>query len=298
MDAPWTTRKLLAWTTQHFESRDVDSPRVAAEMLLSHVLGVQRLKLYMEPDRPASQEERDTFRALVTRAGKHEPVDYLIGKTPFFSMELRVSPAVLIPRPSTETIVEHVLQRQRTRATPEADEGQPREPLRLADVCTGSGAIAVALARHLPDARFVATDLSADALAVAKANAQDHGVADRIDFREGDLLAPLGDERFDYLLSNPPYISDAEWADVLPNVKDYEPTLALRSGVDGLDHLRRLLADAHRHLKPGGQVLLECSSTHTDAVRQLAEANAGLAHCNILKDHEDFPRVLVADATG
>jgi release factor glutamine methyltransferase len=286
----WTTRKLLAWTAEHFEQRQIDSPRVAAEMLLSHVLGVPRLRLYMEPDRPASAEERDRFRGLVARAGKHEPVDYLIGKAPFFSLELRVGPAVLIPRPSTETIVEHVLQRQRGRDS----EGS----VLIADVGTGSGAIAVALAKHLSDARFVATDLSDDALEIARQNAADHGVADRIDFRQGDLLEPLSGQRFDYLLSNPPYIRDAEWADVAPNVRDHEPTSALRSGPDGLDHLRPLIADAATHLRPGGQALFEFSSTQADAVLDLAAAAPGIENAVILKDHEQFPRVLVVDRVG
>lgn len=328
----WTTRKLLAWTTQHFEDKSIDSPRVAAEMLLGHVLGVPRLKLYMEPDRPASAEERDTFRALVARAGKHEPVDYLIGRAPFFSLEFRVTPAVLIPRPSTETIVEYVLQRTRIAPAepPSADliddhdnDSEPHsggeqtaettleptiseKPLppkaperdfrgRIADICTGSGAIAIALAKHLPEACFVATDLSQDALKVAQQNARDHGVAERIDFRQGDLLHPLGDERFDYLLSNPPYISDAEWAEVLPNVKDYEPVAALRSGADGLEHLRLLIESADHHLLPGGQALFEMSSTQADAVLELAQSNPGYTNPNILKDHERLPRVLVVD---
>lgn len=346
----WTTRKLLAWTTKHFEDKGVDSPRVAAEMLFGHVLGVARLKLYMEPDRPASDAERETFRALVGRAGKHEPVDYLIGKAPFFGLELRVTPAVLIPRPSTETIIETVLQAVRSaervdddlkthetetpgpapvqavaatgeltyepephpgeasrdtqdatpKATPASASPAPVKPTpqfngRIADVCTGSGAIAVTLATQLPEATFVATDLSEDALAVAKQNAQDHGVADRIDFRLGDLYEPLGDERFDFVLSNPPYISDAEWAEVLPNVKDYEPTMALRSGADGLDHLRSLIAGAAPYLLTGGRLLLEMSSTQADATQQLAAA-AGLRDIQVLKDHEQLPRVLVASA--
>lgn len=363
---PWTTRKLLGWTTQHFEDKDVDSPRVAAEMLLGHVLGVERLRLYMEPDRPASDAERDRFRELVARAGRHEPVDYLVGKSPFFGLELRVTPAVLIPRPSTETLVEHVLQRERppevppplpeisqTRteavaaapvaptgeltyepepeiretespadahgqgsgtsggSVPVSDDPDPPDGLApaapthasdhrsssIADVGTGSGAIVVALAKHLPAATFVATDLSDAALDVARQNAAEHGVADRIDFRPGDLLSPLGGERFDYVISNPPYISDAEWADVLPNVKDYEPTEALRSGADGLDHLRRLIDGAPQHLKPDGQLLLEISSSQGDAVLQLA-ADAGYVNLNILNDHERLPRVLVAERGG
>ena len=319
-DAPWTTRRLLHWTTQHFESRGIDSPRVCAEMLLGHVLGVERLRLYMEPDRPAAADERDAFRALVTRAAAHEPVDYLVGRAPFFGLELEVGPDVLIPRPSTETLVEFVLQDARTReraarppAAPDpapASDANSAAPLgeaadavpgvapappfvlTLADICTGSGAIAVALTRHLPGARAVATDLSEPALAVAARNAAAAGVTDRIDFRPGDLYGPLAGERFDYLLANPPYIRDAEWADVAPNVRDHEPVSALRSGADGLDHLRPLIAGAADHLNPGGVALFEHAASHEDEVLALARA-AGFADAQVLRDHERLPRVLV-----
>ncbi len=282
-DAPWTTRRLLHWTTQHFEARDIDSPRVCAEMLLGHVLGVERLRLYMEPDRPAAVEERQAFRALVTRAAAHEPVDYLVGRAPFFGLELEVGPDVLIPRPSTETLVEFVLQDARSRGL---------QDLALADLCTGSGAVAVALTRHLSAAQTVATDLSEAALAVAARNAAQAGVADRVAFRHGDLYEPLEDQRFDYLLANPPYIRDTEWADVAANVRDYEPVSALRSGVDGLDHLRPLIARAADHLKPGGVALFEHAASHEAEVLALAH-QAGFAHAHVLRDHERLPRVLV-----
>ena len=281
--APWTTRRLLIWTTEHFEARGVDSPRVCAEMLLAHVLGVERLRLYMEPDRPASADELADYRGLVTRAGRHEPVDYLVGRAPFFGLELEVGPAVLIPRPSTETLVEFVLQDARLR---------PADAFHVADVGTGSGAIAVTLARQLAGASVVATDLSAAALEVAERNAAAQGVADRIDFRVGDLLAPLAGARFDYLLSNPPYIRDAEWEQVAPNVRDYEPGSALRSGTDGLDHLRPLIAAARDHLNPGGHALFEHAASHEDEVLVLARA-AGFTRAHVLRDHERLPRVLV-----
>ncbi len=294
MDRTWTTRELLAWTTKHFEQRGIESARVAAEMLLSHVLGVERLRLYMEPERPASEDERGVFREMVARAGRHEPVDYLVGRSPFFSLELAVTPAVLIPRPSTETLVEHVLQYARTRpAGGGADtEGVGEGGVRVADVCTGSGAIAIAVCKHLPTATAVATDVSGEALDVARQNAAATGVAERIDFRQGDLYKPLGDERFDYLLANPPYISDAEWAEVAPNVRDHEPTLALRSGAEGLDHLRPLIAGAGAHLEPGGLACFEIAASQEPAVRGLAEA-AGWDGVTVLKDHERLPRVVV-----
>lgn len=286
----WTTQRLLQWTTAAFEKKGIDSPRVCAEMLLAHVLGLQRLKLYMDPHRPATDLERAAFRELVERAMHDEPVDYLVGLAPFFSMMLKVSPAVLIPRPSTETLVEHVL--QHARRTPGFS--TPR----IADVCTGSGAVAIAIAKQFAkagsDATLIATDISEDALAVARENAQTQGVADRIDFRQGDLLEPLGNEQFTYLLANPPYIPDHEWDAVEPNVKDHEPTLALRGGADGMDLIRPLIANAKKHLTDPGQLVIEIAACQRDDVIALA-SEAGLRHPSVLVDHEKLPRILVAD---
>lgn len=291
VEHPWTTQRLLQWTTKAFEQKGIDSPRVCAEMLLSHVLKQPRLKLYMDPHRPASDRERAAYRELIERAMGDEPVDYLVGLAPFFSMMLKVSPAVLIPRPSTETLVEHVLQHQRR--TPGF--GSPR----IADVGTGSGAIVIALAKQLvktdSDASFIATDISEAALAVAKENAAQQGVADRIDFRQGDLLEPLRGERLTYLCSNPPYIPDHEWDAVEPNVKDHEPTGALRGGADGLDLIRPLIARAKAHLADPGQLVVEIAACQKQDVIDLANEH-GLRHPSVLVDHERLPRILVADA--
>lgn len=283
----WTTRRLLQWTSRHLEKKGFDHPRLSAEMLLAHVLGVARLQLYMDADRPASELERAAFRDLVERAIAHEPVDYLVGQAPFFSMMLKVTPAVLIPRPSTETIVEHVL--THARRTPGF-----LAPT-IADVGTGSGAIAIALAKHLDTAQVVATDLDAEALAVAQANAVDLQVDDRITFRQGDLLEPLSGLRFSYLVSNPPYIGDAEWLEVPPNVKDHEPVTALRAGADGMTCIRPLIEGAADHLAHPGQLVLEIAASQRESVLALVEAVGGLCHPHILPDHEGLPRVLVAD---
>lgn len=292
-DGPWTSKRLLAWTTQAFEQKGIDSPRISAEMLLAHVFGVARLKLYMDPDRPASDLERAAYRDLVERALADEPVDYLVGLAPFFSMMFKVSPAVLVPRPSTETLVEHVL--QHARRTPGF------ESPTVADVCTGSGAVAVALARQFKRDKtptspgmVVATDLYEDALAVARENAETHGVSELVDFRHGDLLEPLVNDKFSYLVSNPPYIPDGEWAEVAPNVKDHEPTHALRGGADGLDLIRPLIAGALKHLRDPGQLVVEIASVQKDEVIALAK-EAGLRNATVLVDHEHKPRVLVAD---
>lgn len=286
----WTTRRLIKWTEQFFAKKGVDHARLSAEMLLAHVLSCNRLKLYTEADRPASDLERAAFRELVERAGKHEPVDYLIGKTPFFSMMFNVTPDVLIPRPSTETLVEHVM--QHARRTPGF--AMPA----VADIGTGSGIIAVTLAKHIPGCRVVAVDISPKAIEVARENARFHGVESHIDFRQGHLLEPLSGMRFRFLCSNPPYISDAEWEQVEPNVKDYEPVTALRGGHDGLDLIRPIIQHAHRFLDTPGQLCLEFAASQKDAVLKLAQAAPGLANAHILNDHERLPRVLVADHVG
>lgn len=284
----WTTRQLMAWTAKHLQQKGIDSPRLSTEMLLSHVLGVDRLKLYMDPDRPASELERATFRELVERAVAHEPVDYLVGKSPFFSMMLEVTPDVLIPRPSTETLIEHVI--QHARRVPGF-----HSPL-IADVGTGSGAIAIALAKNIPHSRVIATDISEAALEVAQRNAEALGLAERIEFRHGNLLEPIAHERLRYLVSNPPYISDAEWKDVERNVKDYEPELALRGGHDGLRDLRVLIEKGRALLDRPGQLVLEAAASHKKQLIKLAEDAGVWDNPHVLADHEHLPRILVCDA--
>lgn len=288
--APWTTRRLLEWTTDHLAKKGIDHPRLASEMLLSHALGVERLKLYMDPDRPASELERAAFRALVERAAAHEPVDYLVGQSPFFSMMLKVTPAVLVPRPSTEAVVEHVV--QHAKRTPGFN-----SPL-IADVGTGSGAIAITLAKHVPNSRVIAMDISDAALEVARANASSQGVSDQVEFRCGDLLEPLAGQRVRYLVSNPPYISDELWAKVAVNVKDYEPIDALRGGVDGLKYIRPLIEQAHLFLDHPGQLVLEIDSSQKQSALSMVEKSVGLGNGHVLADHEGLDRVLVADTAA
>ncbi len=300
----WTTRTLLAWMKDAFLKADLDSPQLCAEMLLAHVLGCERLRLYTEPDRPAMPLERQSLRELTARALKDEPVQYLVGEAWFFSMAFTVDRRVLIPRPATATIVEHVL--QHARATPGfgGDEG---EGILLADLCTGSGCVAVALAKHMPAAHVIATDISQDALDVATKNAERHGVGDRLDLLQGNLLEPLDTHpvanakgSLHYLTANPPYIPDAEWDSTDPktgvqaNVKAYEPTLALRGGADGMDLVRPILAGGPAHLRPGGLLLVEVAASCAAEAKALAEANPLLEAVLVLKDIEGHPRTIVA----
>jgi release factor glutamine methyltransferase len=274
--------------TEHFQAKSIDSPRLVAEMLLSHVIGCERMRLYMEVDRPASPDERERLRELVQRASQHEPVQYLVGHAWFFSRDLEVNRSTLIPRSCTESLVEHVLQWHRA---------SNRSNMLIADIGTGTGCIAISLAAQIKDARVVATDVIPEALELAKRNATRHNVADRIEFRAGSLLEPLHHgppgRRFDLIVSNPPYIPENEWADVEPNVKEYEPASALRGGVDGLDYIRPLVQGAGKLLAEDGQLVIEIASVQRQHVVQLAKAS-GFGNCIVLKDDEDKWRVLVA----
>ncbi len=286
--------------SEAFARNKVDSPRLSAEILLTHVIGVgsDRLKLYTDPDRPATPEELGKLRAMVARALKQEPIQYLTSEAYFFGLRLMVDSRVLIPRPSTETLVEELLQefRRRQQLTP----GEASAPV-IADVCTGSGCIAIAILKNLPKAMAIATDISEGALQVALANATTHKVHERLELLQGDLLAPLGEripsaacEGLDALVSNPPYIPDHEWPDVPPNVKDHEPHLALRGGPEGVNAVGPLINAAPALLKPGGILAIEIAACTAAAVLQLAQAHPRLTGAKILRDSDQLERVLWA----
>src|SRR5690606_35254694 len=241
----WTTLKVLEWTTERFARAGIDSPRLEAQILLAHALSCQRVQLYTAFDKPLGAGELATYRELVKRRLAGEPVAYLVGEQEFWSLPFRVDASVLIPRHDTETLIEVVLDEVGSR-------GERAAALRIADIATGSGAIAVTLAKELGAAAVVATDVSAQAAAVAASNAARHGVADRVDVRVGDALEPLaGEAPFDVLVSNPPYVPSGDIAGLAAEVRA-EPRLALDGGADGLTVLRRLVSGAGRHLAPGG----------------------------------------------
>ncbi len=282
-----------------FTSNEVESPRLSAEMLLAHVIGCDRLRLYTDADRPATPIERAALRDLVSRALRHEPIQYLIGEGWFFGLQFTVDARVLIPRPCTETIVESVLQHARSRP---GFGGSAGESVLIADIGTGSGCIGIALAKHLAHARVVCTDVSADALAVARSNAERHEVDDRIDFRQGDVLAPILEHAacgqrgaLSYLVSNPPYIPDVEWDTQMGrNVRGHEPEIALRGGVDGLDAVRQLITQGPPLLRPDGLLLIEIAASTADAVRELAHDERLLSSVEIVNDIDGLPRTLIA----
>jgi release factor glutamine methyltransferase len=281
----WSVLELLRWTTSHFSARGIESARLDAECLLAHALGTDRLRLYLDFDKPVQAEERSRFREFVRRrANERVPVAQITGTREFWSLPISVSPEVLVPRPETETLVEVALG-----CFPDSE-----AELRVLDVGTGSGAIALALARERPKARITATDVSAQALALAAANAERLGVADRIRFLGGSLFAPVAGERFDLVLSNPPYLAEAEASMLAPELA-HEPRAALFAGPDGLAVLRPLAQGARAVLEPGGILVLEIAPGQADAVRSMCEA-AGLRDARSVRDLAGRPRGVVARA--
>ncbi len=279
----WNIGAILQWTGQYFADKGVESPRLDAEVLLSHILGKDRLYLYVHFEQPLEDSELAAFRAAVLRRAKREPVAYIIGQKEFMGHMFNVGPAVLVPRPDTEILVEAVLEKLRV---------IPDGKLRLLDIGTGSGAIIISLLKELPEAVGVAVDLSPEALAVAEENAVRLGVADRLQFRRGDLLQPVEGEVFDYIVSNPPYIPEDDMLNLAAEVL-CEPRMALVAGQDGLDCYRNLLAGGGNNLKEGGGIALEVGIHQAEAVCLLAE-KSGWRKCEIRCDYAGIQRVVLA----
>jgi len=287
MSDAWTIRRLLEWTKPFFERKDVDSPRLSAELLLSHVLGVARIKLYTDYDRPLNETQLAAYRELVRRAGEQEPVAYLTGRAHFFNLELDITRDVLIPRPDTETLVEQAL------AVIKSQPGL--DSPRVLDLCTGSGCVAAAIASRIKLACVVAVDISPKAVEVAKQNISRLGYAQRVTVLHGDLYEPLAQlvdrQPFNLIAANPPYIASGIIETLDKSVKDYEPHSALDGGPDGLDIHRRILAGLPDRLLPGGHVFLEIAFDQGEAAKQLA-VDAGLAGVRIIKDFGGHDRVV------
>jgi release factor glutamine methyltransferase len=256
-----------------------------AELLLLHTLQIPRVTLLAHPTRELTAEQQAAYANTIRRRLNHEPIQYITGQQEFYGLLLKVTPAVLIPRPETELLVEAVLNLLPT-----------NQPLKIADIGTGSGAIAIALAVHLPDADVTALDISPIALAIAAANAREHSVAHRIRFLQSDLLSALNphietNQSFDAIVSNPPYIPEPDRAGLHPQVRDHEPAAALFSGPEGLDLYRRLLPQAHTALKPNGLLALEIGHGQRDALAELLQTWHEVSFVN---DLQLIPRVALA----
>jgi release factor glutamine methyltransferase len=279
-----TFRQALTTATARFvaDPHLRDQAARDAELLLLHALQVSRVTLLAHPDRELTPGEQAVYEDTITRRLRHEPIQYITGQQEFYGLLLNVTPAVLIPRPETEHLVEAVLKLLPT-----------NRPLKIADIGTGSGAIAIALAVHLPNAEIVALDISTEALAIAAANAREHDLADRIRFLQSDLLSALNDEAeaFDAVVSNPPYVAETDRVTLHPQVRDHEPATALFAGETGLDIYRRLVSEAHNALKPNGLLALEIGYGQQQALIDLL---ANWREVSFIKDLQNVPRVVLA----
>ncbi len=281
----WTVGKIIDWTTAHLRKHGSETPRLEAEILLAHTRQCPRIQLYVQYNEALSNDQRGMMRDLVRRRAQSEPVAYLVGHREFFGLNFRVTPDVLIPRPETETLVLEVI-----------TAAKQRPGVRILDLGTGSGCIAVSVAANVLSAIVTAIDISSRALEVARENAARHGVSDRIRFLEGDLFAPLSaTERFDILVSNPPYVADGEMETLPADVRLHEPALALRAGPKGLDVIARLIAGAPLHLAPRGMLLIEIAPEQAPAVRTLlGQSGAYDPAVRTIKDPFGKERIIAA----
>ena len=277
MSKVWSVLEVLRWTTTYLEEKGIDSPRLDAELLMAAALDKDRVGLYLCHDQPLQAGELEAVRELVKRRALREPLQYILGRTEFWSLPFRVSPAVLIPRPDTEVLIEEGLKVLET------------EPGPVLDVGTGSGALAVALARTCA-VQVRAVDISPEALEIARANAADNAVADKITFVCEDLQA-LQPGSYRLLVSNPPYVTSAQMAELMPEVGAHEPKLALEGGADGLMAYRALARQVHGLLQPGGWLLVEVGVGQADAVEEIF-TTAGLQQCYQRCDYAGIARVV------
>lgn len=285
----WTVGRLLDWTTKWFQQNQVEGGRLAAELLLARAMNCRKIDLYTRYDAEPTEAQRTAFRELVRRAGEHTPIAYLLGSREFFSLEFEVTPAVLVPRPETEALAQRMIDLCRS---------SPRRQWQILDVGTGSGCVAVAIAKYAANAVLVASDVSAEALAIAQANIRRHGLADRIRtvLADGFALPPdsVPQGGFDAIVSNPPYISEAVYRDLPPNIREHEPRVALvPPGGDGLQMYRRFAAEAPSVLSIGGRLLAELGHDQLAAVREIFRSAGRWDFIGTCRDRSDpYERVV------
>ncbi len=280
----WTIRRVLTWTTQFFEHKGLPSPRFDAELLIADAQGIDRLRVYLDIDKPLRPEELAEIRARVQRRAAHEPVAYITGTQGFWSLDLAVDARVLVPRPETELLVERALARLTGAVDPV-----------VVDVGTGSGCVALAIAQARPDAQVIAVDLSGDALDVAEANRAALGLTN-VTLRQSDVLAAVPERDLALVVSNPPYIPTADVAGLMADVRAHEPHLALDGGPDGLVIIRRLIDQAAERLRPGGGLLIEIGYDQGDALRALLTGDPRWTGGVVLPDLAGHDRVAEASA--
>ncbi len=285
-DEPWTVLRLILWSADWLTGKGVESARLDAEHLLAHAVGTDRLQLYLEFERPLVPEELDAFRPLLRRRGAREPLQYILGRQPFRELDLVVGPGVLVPRPETEVLVGEVLSWVETAAL--------EAPTAL-DLGTGSGAVALALAHEGNFTHVVATDVSKDALAMARTNREAAGLSESVELREGSLFGPLSaDERFDVIVSNPPYVGEVDEASLDPEVREWEPRAALFAGPDGLDVIRAIVGGARPFLNQGGLLALEVGGDQAARVAAMMKDHGAYRDVRTIRDYTGTRRFVFA----
>lgn len=288
MNEIWTIGRILKWTENFFKEKGIENPRLDAEVLLGHVLEKERIYLYVHFDEPLQPQELAAYREAIKQRIRRVPVAYIIGQREFMGLTFHVTEDTLVPRPDTEILVQAAIERLKKLGG--ADEARP---VRFADIGTGTGAICLSVLHYLPQATADTVDISEAARSVAEENAESLGVADRVKFYTGDLLAPLA-EAYDAILSNPPYIPDADIEGLAPEVRCKEPRTALSGGADGLDFYRRLVVDSPALLKDDGFLAVEVGIHQAQAVAKMAVESGKFARTEIIKDYGGIERVVVA----
>jgi release factor glutamine methyltransferase len=284
----WTVLSLLQWGSDYLKEKGFDEPRLTVDLLLAHVLNLPRLNLYLQFDRPLTADELSRFKTLFKRRLSREPLQYIVGETDFMGLRVRVTRDVLVPRPETELLAERAIEALKKRA--------PGSQVVL-EIGTGSGNLAMAIARFVPTARIISIDVSAPALAVARENLRSHGI-ETVDLEVVDVFSDWPEERrFDLIVSNPPYVSLTEFAELQPEVRDFEPRLATTDESDGLRVIRRIVDLAGTALLPGGCLLLEVAYDQSGDVTRLLEQR-GLKDVRWFDDHAGIPRVVSALREG
>jgi len=288
----WTIRGLLTVTTDYLKDKQIDSPRLSAEILLSHQLNISRVKLYLNYDQPLNDEEISGYRSLVRRRVNREPIQYITGSQEFWSLAFDVGPQALIPRPESELLVEQVVCLCRENLIERADPS-------ILDLGTGSGALAIALARELQTATFCASDISEEALDLARLNAKKLGAEERIDFRLGDLWEPFEEQAsaFDVILSNPPYVASEIFDSLPPEVRDHEPRMALDGREGGMYYIEKIISQGQNYLNSGGWLLLEMDPEQTGQAIELFEKTPNYEEKRRIKDYAHDYRVVMARKT-
>ncbi|MEJ2729444.1 MAG: peptide chain release factor N(5)-glutamine methyltransferase [Deltaproteobacteria bacterium] len=282
----WTLIKLIQWATAYFDRHHIDSPRTTAEILLAHALGAKRIDLYLRYDQPLNSDELNCFKTLIKRRTSREPAAYIVGHKEFWSIDLEVNRNVLIPRPETECLVERALES----LAAEPDPGSKS----ILELGTGSGAVILALASENLRHSYLATDISSDAVEIARRNALRHGLDARIRFMVADWFAPLDAKAgiFDLIASNPPYIRSGDLKRLQPEIYVHEPVTALDGAQDGLRCLRHIIQKAHLYLKPGGALLLEMGHDQQAALKQIIEACGRYEAVRFYKDYSGHDRIV------